>query len=95
MLSTLGKTPIDSEMSICNDDLLSIMASFTKVCAATLCLVATMIVHAGPDFVFPPTELEGLAARPIAELVSPPEDIKATSEEPEAGDTIMQAALPS
>lgn len=54
-----------------------------------------MIIHAGPNFAFPPAELEGLAARPIAELVSPPEDIKATSEEPEAGDTIMQAALPS
>ena len=54
-----------------------------------------MIIHAGPDFAFPPAELEGSAARPIAELVSPPESIKAASEEPEAGDIIMQAALPS
>lgn len=48
---------------------------------------------AGPDFAYPPVEMEGLIARPIAELAGVPDDVKAVSEEPDAGNDTARAAL--
>lgn len=49
--------------------------------------------YAGPDFAFPPAEVEGMIARPIAELAIAPVDIKASSEEPDAGNATTPALL--